>query len=70
MGEKNHLAISTFHPEKHMSNSSKLSASGSTFDTDLVASVPGFTDAYAEVNSLPLHFVKGGSGQPLVLLPS
>jgi len=39
-------------------------------DADLVATLPGFTDSYADVNDIRLHYVEGGDGEPLVLLPS
>ena len=39
-------------------------------DADLVATLHGFKNAYAEVNGIRLHYVEGGSGQPLILLPS
>ncbi|GAA1521642.1 alpha/beta hydrolase [Kribbella lupini] len=39
-------------------------------DTALAAELPGdFTSAYAEVNGTTLHYVAGGRGAPLVLLP-
>lgn len=38
-------------------------------DTTLVKSLPGFRNAYADVNGLRLHYVIGGKGEPLVLLP-
>ncbi len=39
-------------------------------DTELAAELPGdFTSAYAEVNGTTLHYVAGGRGEPLVLLP-
>lgn len=41
----------------------------STSDADLVASLPGFTSRYAYVNGIRLHYVEGGSGEPLLLLP-
>lgn len=41
----------------------------STSDADLVASLPGFTSRYADVNGIRLHYVEGGSGEPLILLP-
>ncbi|MGH8778174.1 alpha/beta fold hydrolase [Paraburkholderia sp.] len=39
-------------------------------DIDLVATLPGFKNAYAEVNGIRLHYVEGGIGEPLILLPS
>ncbi len=38
-------------------------------DEALVASLPGFADGYAHVNGITLHYVSGGRGEPLVLLP-
>ncbi len=37
--------------------------------TALLKAVPGFTDGFADVNGTTLHYVVGGSGEPLVLLP-
>jgi hypothetical protein len=36
---------------------------------DLVASLPGFTERHVDANSVQLHFVEGGTGAPLLLLP-
>src|SRR5438128_1222616 len=41
----------------------------STSDATLVKSLPGFTNATAQVNGTTLHYVVGGMGEPLVLLP-
>jgi pimeloyl-ACP methyl ester carboxylesterase len=38
-------------------------------DAALVKSLPGFENAYAPVNGVRLHYVIGGKGAPLVLLP-
>lgn len=38
-------------------------------DETLVATLPGFRNAQAEVNGVKLHFVIGGNGSPVVLLP-
>jgi pimeloyl-ACP methyl ester carboxylesterase len=38
-------------------------------DAVLVKSLPGFTNAYAEVNGVRLHYVTGGKGSPVVLIP-
>jgi len=43
---------------------------GPVDDAGLVATLPGFKNAYASVNGIRLHYVEGGSGEPLVLLPS
>jgi len=44
-------------------------ASGDISDAALVRSLPGFKNGYAEVDGIQLHYVTGGKGQPLVLLP-
>ncbi|NQX26021.1 alpha/beta fold hydrolase [Microbacteriaceae bacterium VKM Ac-2854] len=41
-----------------------------THDAALVATLPGFTNASATVNGVTLHYVAGGSGAPVLLLPS
>lgn len=38
-------------------------------DEDLIAHFPGFTNQYATVNGVRLHYVEGGTGMPLVCLP-
>jgi len=38
-------------------------------DGTLVKSLPGFRNGYATVNGVRLHYVVGGKGEPLVLLP-
>ncbi len=38
-------------------------------DAALVRTLPGFQDGYADVNGVRLHYVAGGSGSPVVLLP-
>jgi len=38
-------------------------------DAELIKQLPGFTNHYATVNGVRLHYVAGGSGQPLVCLP-
>lgn len=38
-------------------------------DEALVKSLPGFTNGYADVDGVRLHYVVGGKGEPLVLLP-
>jgi pimeloyl-ACP methyl ester carboxylesterase len=37
-------------------------------DEALVKRLPGFANGYAVVNGVRLHFVEGGSGEPLLLL--
>ena len=38
-------------------------------DEALVKHLKGFSNGYAEVNGVKLHYVHGGTGKPLVLLP-
>ncbi|MDR2282495.1 MAG: alpha/beta hydrolase [Sphingobacterium sp.] len=38
-------------------------------DTELLKLLPGFSEHYEEVNQTKLHYVIGGQGDPLVLLP-
>lgn len=40
-----------------------------TSDQALVKRLPGFENGYAEVNGIKMHYVTGGTGTPLVLLP-
>jgi pimeloyl-ACP methyl ester carboxylesterase len=42
---------------------------GAYSDEELVKRLPGFSSHYATVNGVRLHYVAGGSGQPLVCLP-
>jgi pimeloyl-ACP methyl ester carboxylesterase len=44
-------------------------AAKSERDAALVKSLPGFKNGFADVNGVRLHYVKGGQGEPLVLLP-
>lgn len=38
-------------------------------DEELIKSLPSFTNNYAEVNDTKLHYVIGGQGEPLILIP-
>ena len=38
-------------------------------DDELIKSFPDFTNQYATVNGVRLHYVEGGSGMPLICLP-
>jgi pimeloyl-ACP methyl ester carboxylesterase len=38
-------------------------------DSRLVKELPGFSSRFANVNGIRLHYVEGGTGTPLVLLP-
>jgi pimeloyl-ACP methyl ester carboxylesterase len=38
-------------------------------DKELVKNLPGFKNGYKKVNGVTLHYVEGGKGEPLFLLP-
>ena len=38
-------------------------------DDELIKKFPGFSNQYAIVNGVKLHYVEGGSGMPLICLP-
>ncbi|MBL4678132.1 MAG: alpha/beta hydrolase [Mucilaginibacter sp.] len=38
-------------------------------DRELLKQIPGFTSAVATVNGSTLHYVTGGEGEPLILIP-
>ncbi|WP_222930295.1 alpha/beta fold hydrolase [Larkinella punicea] len=38
-------------------------------DDELIKDFPGFTNQYATVNGVKLHYMEGGSGVPLLCLP-
>tara|TARA_R110002033_G_scaffold142072_1_gene180512 strand:- start:1540 stop:1911 length:372 start_codon:yes stop_codon:yes gene_type:complete len=38
-------------------------------DEELIKLVPNFVNNYVEVNGTKLHYVKGGQGEPLILIP-
>ncbi|MFC3362719.1 alpha/beta fold hydrolase [Pedobacter fastidiosus] len=38
-------------------------------DEELIKKFPGFTNRYVKVNGFSLHYIEGGSGEPLICLP-
>jgi pimeloyl-ACP methyl ester carboxylesterase len=38
-------------------------------DEEIIKSLPNFSNHYAEVNGTKLHYVSGGQGEPLILIP-
>ena len=38
-------------------------------DAELIKSLPNFVNNYEEVNGTRLHYLKGGQGEPLILIP-
>ncbi|MEX3937908.1 alpha/beta fold hydrolase, partial [Paraburkholderia phymatum] len=57
--------------ESHVATHARkpVSAKNDVSDGTLVKSLPGFRNGYATVNGVRLHYVVGGKGEPLVLLP-
>ncbi len=47
----------------------KVAAQSQYTDDVLIKDFPGFTNQYAVVNGVRLHYVEGGSGKPLICLP-
>lgn len=56
------LALDTPSPPEAKAKESQF------FDAALVRSLPGFSNGYAVVNGIKIHYVEGGKGEPLVLL--
>ena len=44
-------------------------AMGKFSDSELIKNLPGFENKYINTNGVKLHFVEGGSGEPLICLP-
>ncbi|MFC4808864.1 alpha/beta fold hydrolase [Paenibacillus sp. GCM10023250] len=48
---------------------SKPAAAKAYSDEELVKELPGFKNGYKKVNGVKLHYVEGGKGEPLFILP-
>jgi pimeloyl-ACP methyl ester carboxylesterase len=59
----------TAAPQKTATAMAATAKAANVSDAALVKSLPGFKNGYADVNGVRLHYVTGGSGAPLVLLP-
>lgn len=46
-----------------------INTAGTHLDSELIKQLPGFTSNYLTVNGSRLHYILGGQGKPLVLLP-
>ena len=62
------LVTLLFSPAVRAQNPAKYSKKAVS-DAALVKSLPGFTNEFAQVNGVRLHYVTGGQGEPLILLP-
>jgi pimeloyl-ACP methyl ester carboxylesterase len=57
------------HTARHTARNTAPARAADISDAALVKSLPGFRNGTAEVNGIRLHYVVGGKGDPLVLLP-
>lgn len=55
--------------KKQMTSQIITQQNGAYDDIHLVSLLPGFTNHYQNVNGTTLHYVSGGQGSPLILLP-
>jgi pimeloyl-ACP methyl ester carboxylesterase len=62
-------ATSQAHTDAAAVHKTSAAKAANVSDTALVKSLPGFRNGYAEVNGVRLHYVVGGKGEPLLLLP-
>jgi pimeloyl-ACP methyl ester carboxylesterase len=63
------LALSTIQIAQAAPPPAAAEASGDISDAALVKTLPGFSEGSVEVNGVRLHYVAGGKGPPLLLLP-
>ncbi len=61
--------LDTAPPASHTAYKAAPTRKADISDAALVKSLPGFRNGTAEVNGVRLHYVVGGTGDPLVLLP-
>jgi pimeloyl-ACP methyl ester carboxylesterase len=57
------------HANARSEHGSASAKAANVTDAALVKTLPGFRNGYAEVNGVRLHYVVGGKGDPIVLLP-
>lgn len=63
------LALTLGFQTAYAQEPGNTSSSHDVSDAALVASLPGFESGFAQVNGVRLHYVAGGSGDPVFLLP-
>jgi pimeloyl-ACP methyl ester carboxylesterase len=63
------FVLSVFQQEDAYAQYSGKFKKSELSDAALIKKVPGFTNGYAQVNGIKVHYVTGGQGEPLVLLP-
>jgi pimeloyl-ACP methyl ester carboxylesterase len=63
------VAVSSAHATANPVADTSSHIASNVSDAALVKSLHGFKNGYAEVNGVRLHYVVGGKGEPLVLLP-
>lgn len=54
---------------QNIKNKNKMNIENAYNDDTLVQKLPGFTNNYQLVNGINIHYVTGGQGEPLVLIP-
>ncbi|WP_267221298.1 alpha/beta fold hydrolase [Dyella silvae] len=63
------VTVSAAHATDAPHSGASSHNAASLSDAALVKSLPGFKSGYADVDGVRLHYVVGGKGEPLVLLP-
>ncbi len=63
------ITMSAAHATDAPSSGTSSHRAVNVSDSTLVKSLPGFKNDYSDVNGVRLHYVVGGKGEPLVLLP-
>src|SRR5258708_10876688 len=64
------LAALAFSAEGSAKNQHAGAKAYNVSDAALVKTLPGFKNSFATVNGIRLHYVAGGEGDPVFLLPS
>ena len=63
------LAVLAFSAEASAKTHHAGAKSYNVSDAALVKTLPGFNSSFATVNGIRLHYVAGGQGDPVFLLP-
>jgi pimeloyl-ACP methyl ester carboxylesterase len=63
------VSVSAVHAENSAPSHPSTHNVGNVSDAALIKSLPGFKNGYTDVDGVRLHYVSGGRGDPLVLLP-
>src|SRR5690606_3201594 len=64
------IVVSTFaSTARNYRNLNIISMENLTSTPELLKSLPGFSSQLSEVNGINIHYIQGGQGQPLILIP-